>query len=384
MHPVSGSGITVSTPTTAGHSYQVAFSGGVPPVPNLAQLATASASSDIGSIDWWAGYANDGQTASMPSTLGWSSNSNLSNDHTEFYQLDLGSPMTFNQVYLWPRSDVPNVGQGFPTSYDVAVSYDGINWTVVTSGTAASPATAVVVVPFETQTARYVRINGLHLAANPNDAGQYRMQFAEVGIFNVAQASFSLKLAAPSLTLAPGKTSSVKLTAVPASGFNGTVTFSETGLPAGANYEFLSAGSANSDYFVVYVKPGTAAGTFPVTLRGTSGSATASIAFTLVIPPPAPSFTLALAASSLTLAPGAGGNVVVTAKPVSGFAGTITFSASGAPSGVSIAFLGTGVVNQDYLIAYVPLGTATGTFNITLTGTSGTTSASTTLKLVIP
>ncbi len=461
---VSGSGATLSTPTTAGHSYAVAFSGGSPPAPNLAQLATASASSDIGSIDWWAGYANDGQTASMPSTLGWSSSSNLSSDHTEYYELDLGAPMTFNQVNLWPRSDAPNLGQGFPSSYNVAVSQDGINWTVVATGAAASAPTAVVVVPFATQTARYVRINGLHLSANPNDGGQYRMQFAEVGIFNAAaSSSFSLGLSAPSLTLAPGNGNTVTLTVVPASGFTGTVTLSQTGLPAGANFAFVSNGSANGYYFVIYVQPGTAGGTFPITLTGTSGSATASIPFTLVIPqsqtisfaaipaqtsgstltltatassglpvsytssttsvcsvsgstvslltagtctlvasqagnasyPAAPSvsqsftvtagssFTLTLAASSLSLAPGAGGSVVLSAKPVNGFNGTVTFSASGVPSGVDIAFLGTGGANQDYFIVYVPAGTAAGTFTITLKGTSGATTASTALTLVI-
>jgi hypothetical protein len=462
---VSGSGATLSTPTTAGHSYAVAFAGGNPPAPDLAQLATASASSDVGTIDWWVGYANDGQTASMPSTLGWSSSANLSSDHTEYYQLDLGSPMTFNQVTLWPRSDAPNQGQGFPSSYNVAVSYDGINWTVVTTGAAASPPTGMVVVPFAAQTARYVRINGLHLSANPNDSGQYRMQFAEVGIFNASQAAaFTLALSAPSLTLAPGNGSTVTLTAVPASGFSGSVTFSQTGLPAGANFAFVSTGGANQDYFVIYVQPGTAGGTFPITLVGTSGSSTVSIPFTLVIPKAqtisfaaipaqssgstltltatassglpvsytssttsvctvsgntaslltagtctlvasqagnasypaaasvtqsftvtaAPSFTLSLAASSLSLAPGAGGSVVVTTKPGNGFNGTVTFSASGVPTGVNIAFLGTGGVNQVYFVVYVPPGTAKGTFTITLKGTSGSTSASTTMTLVIP
>jgi hypothetical protein len=462
---VSGSGATLSTATTAGHSYAVAFSGGAAPPPDLAQLGTASASSDIGSIDWWAGYANDGQTASMPSTLGWSSSSNLSSDHTEYYQLDLGSNMTFNQVTLWPRSDAPNQGQGFPSSYNVAVSYDGMNWTVVATGTAASPPSAAVIVPFATQTARYVRINGLHLTANPNDSGNYRMQFAEVGVFNVAQSApaFSLSLSAPSLNLPPGNGSTVTLTAVPANGFTGTVTFSQSGLPAGANFAFVSTGGANQDYFVVYVQPGTAAGTFPITLTATSGSATVSIPFTLVITssqtisfaaissqpagstltlkatassglpvsytssttsvctvtgstvsllaagtcsivasqsgnatyPPAPSvsqsftvtagpsFTLALSAATLSLAPGSGGSVSVTAKPLNGFSGTVNFSASGVPAGVDIAFLSTGGVNQDYFIVYVPAGTAAGTFTITLKGTSAATSASATVTLVI-
>jgi hypothetical protein len=321
----------------------------------------------------------------------------------------------------------------------------------------------VVVAPFASQTARYVRINGLHLSANPYDANQYRMQFAEVGIFNTAPA-FTLSLASPSLTLAPGNGSTDVLTAVSANGFTGTVTFSQTGLPAGVNDAFVSTGGSNQDYFVIYVPPGTAGGSFPMTLTGTSGAATASIPFTLIIPQSqtisfatipaqtsgstlaltatassglpvsyssstpsvctvsgstasllaggtctlvaaqagnasytaapsvtqsfmvtaAPSFTLSLAASSLNLAPGAGGSVVVTAKPVNGFTGTVTFSASGVPSGVDIGFLGTGGVNQDYFIVYVPTGTATGTFTLTLTGASGKISASTPVTLVIP
>jgi hypothetical protein len=462
---VSGGTATVSTPTTAGHSYAVTFSGGTPPASNLAQLGTASASSDIGSIDWWAGYANDGQTASMPSTLGWSSSANLSSDHPEYYELDLGSNMTFNQVKLWPRSDAPNTGQGFPTSYNVAVSYDGNNWTVVTTGTAATPPTGVVVVPFATQTARYVRVNGLHLAANPNDGGQYRMQLAEVGIYNAATASapFSLALSAPSLKLAPGNGSTVTLTAVPTSGSIGTVSFTQTGVPAGVNFAFVSNGAANSDYFIVYVPPGTAAGSFAISLTGTLGAASVSVPFTLVITgsqtisfaaipaqtagtslalaatassglpvtytsstpsvctvsgsttsllaagtctivasqlgnttyPAAPtvtqsftvsagaSFKLTLAASSLTLAPGNGASVIVTATPSNGFNGAVSFSASGVPAGINSAYYSTGGVNQQYFIVYVPPGTAAGTYTVTLKGSSGSTSATAALSLVI-
>jgi hypothetical protein len=97
-----------------------------------------------------------------------------------------------------------------------------------------------------------------------------------------------------------------------------------------------------------------------------------------------PSYSLGVNAKSLSLKPGAGGSVIVSATPINGFKGTISYSASGVPTGVDIAFLGTGGVNQDYFIVYVPAGTATGTFTITLKGTSGSASATTTLSLVIP
>ena len=460
---VSGSAATLSTATTAGHTYTVTFTGGTLPPVNLATQAKASASSDIGNIDWWAGYANDGQTASMPSTFGWSSSASLSSDHTEYYQLDFGAPVAFNQVTLWPRSDTGNLGQGFPSSYNIAVSNDAVNWTVVGAGAVSAPPATSVAVPLTAQSARYVRVNGVHLAPNPNDSGQYRMQFAEVGVFNTATAPFALGLSSSSLTLAPGNGNIVSLTVAPAAGFSGSVSFSESGLPSGANFAFVSAGSANSYYFVIYVQPGTAGGTFPVTVTGTSGSSTVSLPFTLVIPQTqtiafaaiptqskgaslvlaatassglpvtytsstttvctvsgstvsllaagtctivaaqpgnssylaatsvsqsftvsaAPSFTLSLTAPTLTLARGTGGSVGLSAVPTAGFTGSVAFSETGVPVGVNNGFLATGGTNSDYFIVYVPPGAATGTFPVTLKGTSGAVSATVVLTLVI-
>jgi alpha-L-fucosidase 2 len=182
--PVIGSSSTVTASTTAGHSYSVAFSGGTKPAVDLATEATPSASSTISTGDWWTGYAIDGQTGSQPSTLGWTSSSNLTVDHSEYYQLDFGSTKSFNRVGLWPRSDSGNVGQGFPRSYSVSVSSDGSTWTTVATGAAAAVPSTAVVLHLLPQSARYVRVMGQSLRANPNDSNQYRMQFAEVGVYN--------------------------------------------------------------------------------------------------------------------------------------------------------------------------------------------------------
>lgn len=181
---VTGTSSTVTAPTIQGHTYTVTFSGGTMPKANLAPKATASASSDISSTDWWAGYANDGQTTSQTATQGWSSSSNLGVDHQEYFQLDFGTATTFTQVGLSPRSDPGNVGQGFPTNYTVAVSNDGTNWTTIAAGSASTAPTSTLNVNFSSQTARYVRVTGQNLRLNPNDYNQYRMQFAEVSVFN--------------------------------------------------------------------------------------------------------------------------------------------------------------------------------------------------------
>lgn len=181
---VTGASTTVTASTVAGHTYNLTFSGGTPPKANLAPKATASVSSDIADTDWWAGYANDGQTTTQTSTKGWSSSANLGADHQEYFQLDFGTATTFTEVALSPRSDPGNVGQGFPTNYSIALSNDGTNWTTATTGSAATAPSSTVTVSFSAQTARYVRVTGLNLRLNPNDYNQYRMQLAEVSVFN--------------------------------------------------------------------------------------------------------------------------------------------------------------------------------------------------------
>jgi hypothetical protein len=279
---VTGSTATVTASTIAGHSYSLTFGGANPPAPDLALLGAPIVSSDIGNTDWWAGYANDGQTTSQASTLGWSSSSKLTGDHTEYYELDLGTSMPFNEVDLWPRSDAGNAGQGFPSSYNVAVSNDGASWTVVATGSVSSAPTAHVVVALAAQNARYVRINGLHLTANANDSGAYRMQFAEVGIFNRATAapSFSITPAAASLNVAQNASSSLAITITPLNGFTGTVSISSAGLPANVTGVF-SASSSTSVTLTVTASASATPGQYPITLTGTSAGLTATASFSL-------------------------------------------------------------------------------------------------------
>jgi hypothetical protein len=93
--------------------------------------------------------------------------------------------------------------------------------------------------------------------------------------------------------------------------------------------------------------------------------------------PKTPGFTLAAAANPLTLQQNSGGTDNISVTPVNGFSGSVSLAVSGAPSGVSTAFSG------NLLIVFPPLATPTGTYPLTITGTSGSTKATTTLPLVI-
>jgi len=87
---------------------------------------------------------------------------------------------------------------------------------------------------------------------------------------------------------------------------------------------------------------------------------------------PQPSFTLSASANDLTFLQGAGGATTITVNPLNGFSGSVTFTASGLPSGVTATF-GTNPTNTTSLLTLSASSTTViGTYNATLTGTSGT------------
>lgn len=92
---------------------------------------------------------------------------------------------------------------------------------------------------------------------------------------------------------------------------------------------------------------------------------------------PTPGFTLAPTSATLNLTPNQGGTDVITVKDTNGFTGTVSLAVTGVPSGASSAFVGT------TLVIFASSSTAPGTYPLTVTGTSGAISATTTVNLVI-
>ena len=106
-------------------------------------------------------------------------------------------------------------------------------------------------------------------------------------------------------------------------------------------------------------------------IESCSGATTSAAA------PAAAPFTLTPAYSNWTLQQNMGGtdNIVVT--PSAGFTGSVSLAVSGAPAGVGTAFVG------NLLVVFPPLTTPTGSYPLTITGTSGGSTATTTVSLVI-
>jgi hypothetical protein len=185
---------------------------------------------------------------------------------------------------------------------------------------------------------------------------------------------FSLSATPSSATVTAGSPASYTVTVTPSGGFTGTVTFSASGLPSGASASFNPAsvaGSGNSTMSVT-TSTSTPAGSYPLTITGTSGTLSHTTSVTLVInAPPTPDYTLTAAPSSQTVSPGASTTYTVTVTPTNGFTGTVNLSLSGLPSGASGSFNPASLTSGTSTLTVNSATAAAGTYTLTITG-SGT------------
>jgi hypothetical protein len=151
---------------------------------NVARNKLVTASSTYENANWGKANAVDGKTSALTGAMGWTSNNSLAADHSEWVTVDLGSAQPISKVDLYPRNDGDNRGYGMPLDFTNQVSTDNVNWTTVVTRTGYPiVAGSAQGFSFTTATARYVRVNGTQLRANPYDNGNYRMQFAEIEVY---------------------------------------------------------------------------------------------------------------------------------------------------------------------------------------------------------
>ena len=163
-------------------------------------------------------------------------------------------------------------------------------------------------------------------------------------------------------------------------GFNGSVALSASGLPAGVTASFATNPTATSSQITFTATSSAAAGTYLVTVTGTAGTVTATTTFTLSVG--APTFTIS-APSSQTLSQSGSTGVFVYLNNQFGFNGSVTFSISGLPSGVTASFGTNPTTYSSELTLAATSAAATGNYPLTITGTSGSISKATTMTLTI-
>ena len=195
--------------------------------------------------------------------------------------------------------------------------------------------------------------------------------------------SFSLSASAKAITIAKGGASGKStITITPINKFSGKVTLAASGLPKGVTASFSSNPATKSSVLTLTASSTATTGTATVTIKGTSGSLSATKTIVLTVNPLG-SFTLAAAPETLTITQGSSGTSTITIKPANTFDQKVTLSASGLPSGVTAAFTPNPATSTSKLKLKVSGATATGKSTITITGTFGSLSRKTTVKLTV-
>lgn len=183
-----------------------------------------------------------------------------------------------------------------------------------------------------------------------------------------ATPNVTLSVAPSALTVAQGATGAATVT-LTRTNFTGTVALTLDAPPAGISASFTpaSATGTTSDMLVT-VAPGTAAGNYTLTIKGTGtgiGDRTTTLALT--VPPPPMSIAIAVAPAAASVAQGGTGEAMVTITRTN-FAGAVALSASGMPTGVTIAFDQSPTTLNQMRMTYTVSASATvGTFPITVT-----------------
>jgi polygalacturonase/uncharacterized membrane protein len=199
---------------------------------------------------------------------------------------------------------------------------------------------------------------------------------------------FALSATPSSATLTQGGSTTYTATVTPISGFSGQVALSVTGLPTGTNGSFNPASitGSGSSTLTISTSSATPAGSYPLTITGASGSLTHNTSVTLVVQAAtAPDFTLSASPSSQMVTQGSSTAYTVSVAAVGGFSGTVSFSASGLPSGAVASFNPSSVngSGSSTLGINTAASTPLGTYSVTATGTSGALSHSATVTLVV-
>ncbi len=199
---------------------------------------------------------------------------------------------------------------------------------------------------------------------------------------------FALTATPASQSVTAGNSTSYTATITPSGGYTGTVTFSVSGLPAGASGTFTPASvtTSGSSTLGITTTTAVAAGTYPLTISGTDGTLTHTAPVTLVVNAPVVGdFTITASPASQTVAAGSSTSYTATITPSGGFTDTVVFSASGLPTGATATFVPTSVpgTGNSTMTVTTSAATAAGTYVVTITGTGSTLTHSTTVTLVV-
>jgi uncharacterized membrane protein len=263
-----------------------------------------------------------------------------------------------------------------PLALSVSGAPTGVTATTASSMAAGSTASLSIATAVSTAAGHY----SLSLTAS----GSGYTQTISVPVTVAAASTFAFTGSASALTVNAGSTAQLSVTALHYGVFNSPVALSIAGLPSGVTAVFskpaMSAPGDGTSGVTFTATSAAKGGTSAVTITATGGGVTQTVPVSLTVAA-GPNFTLALNASSITVAQGGSGTIISsTGNYTGGFNGQILMAFSGIPAGVTCAETGASAANNMVNLTFsfkVPSTLAAGTYPITIKDTGNSGSAAT-------
>jgi subtilase family serine protease len=205
-----------------------------------------------------------------------------------------------------------------------------------------------------------------------------------------ATPAFTLAASPASVSVVQGSSGSSTITTAVSGGFDSAVGLTASGQPTGVTATFsptsIAAPGSGTSKLTLAVASTTTAGTYTITVTGTGGGITHAATISLTVTAAtAGTYTISVSPTSGYLYQGQSGYAVVTVKGSGGFDSAVALSATGIPSGVTGSFSPTSITGSgtsDFTLTVSEAAPA-GTYPITITGNSGSTSHSATLTFEV-
>jgi uncharacterized membrane protein len=201
-------------------------------------------------------------------------------------------------------------------------------------------------------------------------------------LLTIPQPAFTMSSSASSLQLIVGSSVGTKITVSGANGASSNVNLTATGLPTGVTALFSAAATSSVSELTFAAASNTIAGTYSVTVTGTSGSVSHSTNMALIIP--TPGFSLSSSPSSVSVLPGGGVSSTISVAATNGFSGPVALAVSGLPAQVSSVVSKASNGGASSVLFSAASGVAPGIYELTVTGSSGELTATTTVELKVP
>jgi hypothetical protein len=198
-----------------------------------------------------------------------------------------------------------------------------------------------------------------------------------------ASEGFKLSASLSSLTIAPGAFGTSNISVIDVDGFTGSVNLSASGLPSGVTASFGTNPASGASLLTLTVGSSAIRGSYLVTITGVSGTVTATT--TLALEVNAPGFSLTPMFNTMLMNAGESGSNTIEVTDYAGFTGSVSLAVtSGLPSGVTASWSTNPTTGASALTLTADNSAASNTRSmVTITGTSGTLSATTTIALTV-